>query len=466
MTPALLALASLLLAQKPERPEDAPRAFQTIVTGVRTPRPVVESPTTVTVIPRRELQRSPNQTVDNVLRTVPSVATFRRSTSLSADPSSQGVNLRGIGPSAISRTLVLLDGLPVNDPFGGWVYWRSLPKLSLQRLEVAPGGSSAQYGSSALGGVIQLVSRPIEERALDAEGSFGSFWTADGAVRGAARFGGIGIALEGDALQSQGFVPVATNQRGAIDRPAASRHLTGDARLEVQTDENVTLHFRARGFDEAQNGGTALTTAQVWTNQLGLGASVNAGEFGTVNLDLFSGNQRFLQQRARIGPNRSSETLSATQNTPSSNIGAAAVWSSPVWWAGGRHSISAGADFVSVNGEAREFFETGALSERRSGGIESFGGLFVQDLYRPTNRIDILGALRGDVWSTYDGSRTTIARQTGDGTDVAFDSKTERELSPRLAARVQLTDPVAVRASIYRAFRAPTLNELYRPFQV
>ena len=54
---------------------------------------------------------------------------FRRSGSRYANPTSQGVSLRGLGASGARRALVLVDGLPLNDPFGGWVYWARVPRL-------------------------------------------------------------------------------------------------------------------------------------------------------------------------------------------------------------------------------------------------------------------------------------------------------------------------------------------------
>jgi outer membrane receptor protein involved in Fe transport len=135
---------------------------EVVITATRLPRPLRDVPDTVIVLPREELDRSPAAELDGVLRSVPSAATFRRTSSLVSDPSAQGLNLLGLGPSGVSRSLLLLDGLPVNDPFGGWIYWRSLPKLGIERIEVAPGGSSALYGSYALGVVVQMFSRPIQ----------------------------------------------------------------------------------------------------------------------------------------------------------------------------------------------------------------------------------------------------------------------------------------------------------------
>src|SRR5947209_3709213 len=154
--------------------EIEPNAEPVVITAARVPQPAAEAPAPVVSLPGEQIRAA--KSLDEALRAEPSFGLFRRSSSLVADPSSQGVNLRGVGPSGVSRALVLEDGVPLNDGFGGWVYWGAIPRLQIDRVEVAPGASSALYGSAALGGVIQLVSRPIGDRAgLELQG--GSFGT-------------------------------------------------------------------------------------------------------------------------------------------------------------------------------------------------------------------------------------------------------------------------------------------------
>ena len=119
-----------------------PAEYQTTVTALRLPRPLPDVPSTVTVLPREELERTPALGMDELVRLSPAATTFRRTPSLLADPTSQGLSLRAVGPSGVSRALVLVDGVPANDPFGGWIYWRALPRLGLDHIEVVPGGSS------------------------------------------------------------------------------------------------------------------------------------------------------------------------------------------------------------------------------------------------------------------------------------------------------------------------------------
>ncbi|MFN0122419.1 MAG: TonB-dependent receptor plug domain-containing protein, partial [Blastocatellia bacterium] len=143
-------------AQKPEIRE------QVNITAARTRLPVDETPASVTILDAGAATRAAAQTTDDLLRQVPGFSNFRRSSSSVANPTTQGVSLRGAGASGASRTLILVDGIPLNDAFGGWVYWDRVPRQSIEQLEIVRGGASDLYGSDALSGVINLVtfSRP------------------------------------------------------------------------------------------------------------------------------------------------------------------------------------------------------------------------------------------------------------------------------------------------------------------
>ena len=204
--------------------EPEPEVPQVVITATRRPRPLRDVPAAVTVLPRSEIDKSPTLTLDELLRTVPSFATFRRTSSIASDPTAQGLNLRGVGPSGVSRSLVLLDGVPANDPFGGWFYWRSVPRLGIERIEVSPGGGSALYGNYALGGVVQIISRRIERTELDAEGAVGLPRQAWATARAAGQLGRFGLSLESEAFSTAGYPLVVSAQRGSIDRDAPSNH--------------------------------------------------------------------------------------------------------------------------------------------------------------------------------------------------------------------------------------------------
>src|SRR5215212_5176250 len=117
---------------------------------------IPSTPASQFALNQRQINLSGALTIDDVLRQVPGFSLFRRSGGLSANPTSQGVSLRGVGANGASRALVLLDGVPLNSPFGGWVYWNRLPRTSIENVFVQNGGISNLYGSAALGGVINI----------------------------------------------------------------------------------------------------------------------------------------------------------------------------------------------------------------------------------------------------------------------------------------------------------------------
>jgi iron complex outermembrane recepter protein len=466
--PAALALA-LLLAADAAAGDDAGAApsgdvvtlpEQTVITGTRSPRPTSSLPTTVEVVGRAAIADSPATTTDALLRAVPSFQTFRRSTSLAADPSSQGLALRGIGPSAVSRTLLLDDGVPVNDPFGGWVAWRALPRLGLDRIEIAPGGASALYGSFALGGVVALVPRPVREgTALEAESAGGSLGTVSGAVRATHRAGPLAAALEADALRTGGYRVVAPWNAGPVDRRSGADHATGTLRLRWAAAPGIAVTAGGTAFAEKQDGGTRYTASAM--RMLTARAGVEwTGATGRLEAVLYGGARRFTQDRARISPDRATEVLATRQRVPSFDAGASLVLAPAPR---GRHAPALGLDVRRVSGEARDALPDGT-AVRSAEGAQVLGGVFAEDTVRLARTLDVAGALRLDGWRNEPARREL----TVDGAPRVewLGARTATELSPRLAVLWRPAPPVALRASGYRAFRAPTLNELYRTFQV
>ena len=198
-------------------------------------------PASVTVLTREDIHYSASQTVDDLLRQVPWFSLFRRCSSLVTHPTTQGVSLRGIGPSGTSRALVLLDGVPANDAFGGWVYWGRIPMLGVSQIEVLRSGGSSVWGNYALGGVVQVISRRPTERALHFEASYGTQETMNFDLLLHDVEGPFRISLEGNYFSSGGYEVVKTSRRGSIDIEADSNALDlqrpgrafGDARCIV-----------------------------------------------------------------------------------------------------------------------------------------------------------------------------------------------------------------------------------------
>ena len=144
----------------------APLSEQVTVTATRTETRLGDTPASIVSLSSAELSTTAAATLDDALRQVPGFSLFRRSGSRTANPTTQGVSLRGTGASGASRAVVLADGVPLNDPFGGWVYWSRVPRTSVNNIEVLRGGASHLYGSTALGGVVNIFTRESRTRVL------------------------------------------------------------------------------------------------------------------------------------------------------------------------------------------------------------------------------------------------------------------------------------------------------------
>src|SRR5260221_262452 len=191
--------------------------------------------------------------LDDQLRSVPESSLFRRTSSAVANPTTQGVTLRGLSASGASRTLVVSDDVPLNDPFGAWVYWDRVPMVALQRVDVIRGASGDIHGNDALGGVIRLTTRTTS----GAEGWFdgGSLGTARGSGYGALSRGTWMAGASAEAMKTDGYIVVGPEARGSIDVPADSRSTSamgwgGGTRGPFQ----ATL--RGGYFDERRGNGT------------------------------------------------------------------------------------------------------------------------------------------------------------------------------------------------------------------
>ncbi|HEY4240509.1 MAG TPA: TonB-dependent receptor [Kofleriaceae bacterium] len=425
----------------------------------------MDEPAAVTTIGRDELDRAPDVLPDDVLRSAPSVGLFRRSASTVADPTSQGINLRGLGPSGVSRALVLFDGVPLNDAFGGWVYWRELSLPAIERIAIEPSGASAQFGNFGLGGVVSITSRPADPPRIDAMIAGGSLGTALGAVRASDSFKGLGIAVDASALRTSGYTPVADYARGAADEHASSHDETGGARLDYTHGRD---HVRAfgRGFAEDLDAGTQNTTATVRSVRYGAGYT-HDGDAGQLDVSAFGATERFSQERARVAPDRSMATLASTQHTPSNSQGGSVRYTAAPL---ASNSLQVGADAMRVDGTATDTIANAmptatSLATRSGGGTQHVVGAFVQDTAHIGARLDVMAAVRVDHVQDLAGQ---LVRTLHDGTQTITRVKdtNDTQLDPRVGALLHVDEEFSLRGSFYRAFRAPTLNELYRPFQV
>ena len=403
------------------------------------------TPNSQYAIGRREINVSGALTVDDVLRQVPGFSLFRRSGSLTTNPTTQGVSLRGVGANGASRALVMYDGVPLNSPFGGWVYWNRLPRVNINSAEVFNGATSDLYGSGSLGGVINITSRMEAATFLDLEASGGNETTGALSLSAGKSWGDFGVGLAVQALHTDGYVLVPENQRGTVDTPAGTSDLSGSVMLSKGFGSTGHAFLRFGSFGESRENGTPLQLNNTRITSLDLGTDWSTQQAGSFSIRLYGSHEIFNQNFSAVAVDRNSESLTNRQRNPSQQIGFAFQWRRPL---GNHQSLSAGVEGRDVRGHSAERFVD-------AGGRQRSFGFFANDSVRLGRWLLGFGG-RVDSWRNYDGFSNRIN----------FADRSETAFSPRVSILKRFDHGVTLSGSVYRAFRAPTLNELYRNFRV
>jgi outer membrane receptor protein involved in Fe transport len=444
----------------------APLEQTVTVTATRTPTPLGQTAADVLVLTPEEVASAPALTLDDLLRQIPGFTLFRRSGSRTANPTSQGVSLRGVGASGASRALVLADGIPLNDPFGGWVYWDRVPRAAVERVEVVRGGASDLYGTTAMGGVINFITRKASHPGLTLDTSYGNEDTPDASLWTGISRGAWNASFSGEVMSTDGYVLAAPSERGSVDTPAASEHETADLRLERRVSAGGSVFGEASIFRETRQNGTPLQYNRTHLRQLVFGVNWQTADVGLVSVRAYGGAQLFDQTFSSVAADRNSESLVDSQRVPAQQAGLDVQWSRQ---AGSRQTLVAGFDARQVRGASDEigFFRGRATRATGSGGQQGNESVFGEDILQLTPRWRATVAARLDRWKNFDALSTTRPISTsGPVAAVHFPQRIESAFSPRLATLYRLTGNLALTASAYGAFRAPTLNELYRNFRL
>lgn len=408
------------------------------------------SPASVSVVTSAQLANSPFGAVDDALRVTPGFSLFRRSSSRVANPTTQGVTLRGVSGSGASRTLVLADGTPLNDPFGSWVYWNRVPLAAIDRIEVVRGASGDLYGTEALGGVIQVLSHPGGQSRLRAVLDGGSHETIRGSVFAGVRASAWTFGGAGEWQQTTGVPIVAEDERGPVDVPAYSRYRTGFAALEF-ADEGWRADLRASAQAEHRGNGTPIQINDTtWWQASGSVAGPAGG--GLWRARVSGGSQDFFQTFSAINASRTTERQTSEQTIPTSFANWSAQWARQL----GRHALVVGGEGrhtdATVN-ETRYSLAGLPLDPTVTGGSETSTAVFSRVSVVPGSSVSIDAGLRADIWRTEPREAETTARSLA-------------AVSPRVSFAWRPDSTWAAHAAVYQAYRTPTLNELFRGFRV
>jgi vitamin B12 transporter len=440
--------------------DPAPPAI--VVTAPRLPEAKADRAYAVQRIDRSRIEQSPTHQLDQLLKDVPGVQLFRRSDAHSGHPTSQGVTLRALGGNASSRALLVLDGVPQTDPFGGWVNWPAYDPLDLQQIRVVRGSGSVANGPGSLAGTIEMISR-------DDPGSFGE---VDGGSRNAfevrSRVGvGVGsgtVSLSAHAERGDGFVPVTAATRGPADEPAPYRNWSLRGHWSTPIANSVSLQASLDGFHDWRTRGVDYTENR--TN--GADASLRLVGRGAWQWSALSYWQarNLMSSFASLNAGRTTATqVSLQDSVPSHGIGGSVEVRPPMPRA---IELRLGMDARRTDGESRELysFVAGEPTRRRIAGGETFTAGLFGEATADLGALTLTGGGRVDHWQVSQGHLLERLLASEEVTRDDHDQKREGWLpTARGGAVIALGKGVSLRSTAYLGWRMPTLNELFRPFR-
>ncbi len=413
---------------------------------------------------RADLSVAAPRTLDELLARDPAFSLYRRQSAVFGNPTSAGVSLRNVGATAASRTLVLRDGIPQNDPFGGWVYWARYDPRTIDSVRIVPGARATAWGNMSPSGVVQMNSIPPFVRHSSAAISGGGNHSLGTSLQyqSADRENQFSTTLAAFGFHSDGFFAVDQNQRGTIDRKLDISLSGADWRAAWRPAADIIIEPMVSVYQERRGNGTPMSVNSTEATDLAMRVTRN---FPDHSWQLLAWHQRraFDAVFSSVNDDRSAEVLALDQyDVPATGTGGAAIW---MWTPEAGWTLTAGADFRFLSGETRE--RVGTFRNRVAGGRQAFQGIFatVASEPGPTTRIDATARL--DAWRINRGVRRESALASGAILrDERPPDRDGVEPSGSVEIRQSLAASIDARLAAGSSFRVPTLNELHRPFRV
>ena len=422
-------------------------ADSVVVTATRSTERL-PSAASATVVTSAELNNMAAGALDDALRSTPGFTLFRRSSSRVANPTTQGVTLRGVSGSGASRTLVLADGVPLNDPFGSWVYWNRVPQAAVDRVEVVRGATGDLYGAGALGGVVQVLTVQPDRTRARATVEGGSNDTFRGSLFGGAQKDGWNASGAYEGVSTAGAYIVAPEVRGVVDTKADSDYQTGFFTAGRRTSQWHASVKGAKYAEDRGNGTPVQVNTTDWQQLTGEAGGLVGG--GALQVQFAGSSQDYYQTFSAVAADRKTERLTTEQTTDTSHRMVNGQWSRPFR----KVMLVAGGDFHHTESTVTELrysvtnVKTGPFF---AGGTEQVGAAYARATVTATDALTFELGGRGDWW-------------TSTPTDPALPTKSVNFFSPRASVAFR-QGRYAVQGAVYHAARTPSLNELHRGFR-
>jgi outer membrane receptor protein involved in Fe transport len=415
----------------------------------------------VQTIERDAVIASASGRIEDVLNSVAGFSQFRRSDSRSANPSSQGATLRALGGNASSRTLVLLDGVPVANPFFGYIPYSAIAPERLSSIRVTRGGGSGAFGSGAVAGTIEMTSAgPDQIGILQGSALVNDRGETQTSATIAPKLGAGFLIASVQWDRGEGFWTTPKDQRVPASARAAYDSWSASLRAVAPLSETVELQASALAYGDQRT----LRFKGADSTSDGQQASLRLVGRGDWQFDVLGYVQAQDFSNIVISSSTYRKTLDQ-HRTPTTAIGGKAELRPPV---GENHVLRIGTDLRLSDGRLLElpYNASGAFTAvRRAGGNQSDLGFYAEDDWTLGDLVLTAGG-RADRWTIRNGFYRSVSPAGAVTQDDAYANRSGWMGNGRAGLVWHANKAVSLRAAAYTGMRLPTLNELYRPFVV
>ena len=444
---------------------------QVTVTAYRAPLGELQSPVTTRLLTQRALRSTAAITLDSKMAQIPGVQLYRRSSSLVANPTSQGISLRGLGSTANSRTLVVEDDMPLNDPIGGWIHWEEIPELAIRNVQLVRGGASDLYGSSAIGGVINIVTARPTTNQVEFTSSYGGEGTFDENLLAQGKRGPWGGLLTLGVLGTNGYIQEAPYQRGPIDQPSNVHGQSGLVDIE-HVRGPLRLFVRSSAYNESRHNGTPFQHNSTRMLRYAVGGDWQTVHDASLNVRLYGLDEEYRQTFSAPSNNPTASDPTCTYRCseipvkfsfiPDNALGASVQWNEPL-----RSGLLlvAGADVHDSRlwDQELSFKGSGALTNQYDRQRDT--GIYAELMW--IHKAWTVTASSREDWFRNFNNQLLDFTASGWKLDPSQPPHLSQQLfDPRLGLSRKLSAHWALNASAFRAFREPTPDELYHSFVI
>lgn len=443
-----LAFAFAFLAQA----QEAVELEKTVVTATRTETPVENLPVSVTVITQDEIEKMHAKTVDDVLNKAAGVQ-IRRGKGLANTGSHTTLYMRGTGDS--SRVLVLKDGIPLNTTYIGSVnFWGVISVEDIEKIEIVRGASSALYGSSAMGGVINIITRPAREKtsgSVSFEG--GTFDTYIGNANIAAATDKFGLRASAGHKRTDGYEYYEGEKWKDYYKTPENELTNVSVGGDIWLGESILKLDYEYFMEDSLSATTTQYDGEAENNNYMLSYSIPIGKTDVSIKSFYFDYEYSTKARKYNKTTKNHDKFYYDSNVPKDEYGLMMQVSTEL----GSHRLTVGSDLKWGKCDSKYTYVTG---KRIFSGKQDLYSVFVNDEMLIGDKLILSAGVRYDSWKNhsadfYDDTNATVR-------SIKYPEKTDEAWSPRAGVVYKVTEDTKLRASFGTGFKVPSLYYLYK----